>query len=139
MVGWRPEAFTVDVLYVSAQLFHCKIEPTGPCPGFFCSFVYGYNELAAREVLWRELEAFKYDDPWIVMGDFNSVLNLDERIGVPLRASEMQLFRDCITQCKLYDVKYTGRFFTWTNKQEGDSRGFSKIDRVVGNDVWMSY
>lgn len=137
MVGWRPEAFSIDVLYVSTQLIHCKIEPSAPCPGFFCSLVYGYNERAAREALWRALEAVKTDDPWIVMGDFNSVLNLDERIGYPVRASEVQTFRDCIMHCKLSDVKYNGRSFTWTNKQDGDSIVFFMLDIVIGNDTWI--
>lgn len=43
----------------------------------------------------------KSNDPWIVMGDFNSVLNLDERIGAPVRTSELQPFKDCVMQCKL--------------------------------------
>lgn len=63
-------------------------------------------------MLWRELEAVKTTESWIVMGDFNSVLNLDERIGAPVRASEVQPFRDCIMHCKLSNINYNGRSFT---------------------------
>lgn len=31
---------------------------------------------------------------------------------------------------------YSGRFFTWSNKQAGSRRVFSNIDRVLGNDEW---
>ena len=32
--------------------------------------------------------------------------------------------------------KFFGRFYSWNNKQLGDRRVFSKIDRVLCNDVW---
>ncbi|XP_056685596.1 uncharacterized protein [Spinacia oleracea] len=37
----------------------------------------------------------------------------------------------------LEDVKAAGHFYTWNNKQEGDARVFSKIDRALGNDLWF--
>ena len=40
--------------------------------------------------------------------------------------------------CKLSDVKYIGRQYTWTNKQEGESRVFSEIDRTLANEAWLS-
>lgn len=39
-------------------------------------------------------------------------------------------------QCGLEELKATGRFFTWTNKQGGNRRVLSKIDRVLGNEIW---
>jgi hypothetical protein len=40
--------------------------------------------------------------------------------------------------CEVHDLKSIGRFFTWTNKQEGYARVLSKIDRVLGNHSWES-
>lgn len=31
-----------------------------------------------------------------------------------------------------------GPFFTWSNKQEGTNRVFSKIDRILCNDEWLN-
>ena len=95
VVAWRAEVFTLDVLLVTAQLIHCRVDPVGPHSWCLCTFVYGYNEKSAREVLWKELGGIKSDDPWLFMGDFNAVLNLDERIGAPIRLNEVQPFRDC--------------------------------------------
>ena len=36
----------------------------------------------------------------------------------------------------LHDIPYNGHFFTWTNKQAGSRRVMSKINRVLGNDLW---
>ncbi|XP_074299412.1 uncharacterized protein LOC141630503 [Silene latifolia] len=38
----------------------------------------------------------------------------------------------------LIDMKIsTGAYFTWNNKQKGDARVFSRIDRVLANDEWI--
>uniref|UniRef100_A0A803P5S5 DUF4283 domain-containing protein n=1 Tax=Cannabis sativa TaxID=3483 RepID=A0A803P5S5_CANSA len=46
-------------------------------------------------------------------------------------------FRDCVEECNLEDVKFFGNFFTWSNKQLGDERIYSKIDRVLANPSWL--
>lgn len=74
--------------------------------------------------------------PWIVLGDFNCIAHFDERVGSPVRLAEVQPLRDCLAVCVVHDLNYHGRFYTWSNKQEGTSRVLSKIDRVLGNDVW---
>lgn len=61
---------------------------------------------------------------WIVLGDFNNVLNLGERIGSPVALEEVVLFRQCVRNCLLQDHPATGLFFTWSYKQEGENRVF---------------
>lgn len=43
-----------------------------------------------------------------------------------------------MTQCGMVDIKQAGRYFTWTNKQDGENRVFSKLDRVMANAGWLS-
>ncbi|XP_062118594.1 uncharacterized protein LOC133832241 [Humulus lupulus] len=44
--------------------------------------------------------------------------------------------RDCMTSCQLEDLKFSGCFFTWNNKQQNDERVCSKIDRAMVNSKW---
>lgn len=37
---------------------------------------------------------------------------------------------------RVYDLHYGGCFFTWSNKKGGHHRVMSKIDRVLGNELW---
>ena len=72
-----------------------------------------------------------------MMGDYNNVLNLEDRIGSAVTLDEVGEFRQCVRDCKLMEFQMSGPFFTWSNKQEGDHRVFYKIDIVFVNDVWM--
>ncbi|KAH0757473.1 hypothetical protein KY290_020966 [Solanum tuberosum] len=49
--------------------------------------------------------------PWLICGDFNALLYAEDR---------------------LY-----GEYYTWTNKQKGSDRIYSRIDRALGNFEWM--
>ncbi|XP_057251813.1 uncharacterized protein LOC130591882 [Beta vulgaris subsp. vulgaris] len=43
----------------------------------------------------------------------------------------------CAERCGLSDLKSTGAYYTWNNKQEGEARVFSKLDRALCNDKWL--
>ena len=56
--------------------------------------------------------------PWVIMGDFNALSCIEDRVGDVVRQAEITLMLECfILACNLTDVKATGRYFTWTNKQ----------------------
>uniref|UniRef100_A0A803PNA5 Reverse transcriptase domain-containing protein n=1 Tax=Cannabis sativa TaxID=3483 RepID=A0A803PNA5_CANSA len=102
----------------------------------FVTFVYGFNNEEGRLKLWQELMLYKTYVPWVVLGDFNDILERDERIGARVKYNPSS-FKDCIVACNLEDVKFGGSFFTWNNKQKGEDRIYSKIDKVMANRSWM--
>uniref|UniRef100_A0A803QI18 DUF4283 domain-containing protein n=1 Tax=Cannabis sativa TaxID=3483 RepID=A0A803QI18_CANSA len=107
---------------------------------FFVSLVYAFNDVKKREELWDELEevAHKIDEPWLIMGDFNEILKANERIGKRAQSLPSQRFRDSMEKCKMADLKFSGSFFTWNNKQTPEERIFSKIDRAMVNTQWLN-
>ena len=127
----------VDVLRCSSQFIHIECSPNRGA-SLHCTFVYGSSEKQGRLQLFRDLQEISktINSPWIILGDFNYVANFDERHGQPVRFHEIKPFRDCLDWCGVHDLHYGGRFFTWSNKQAGQSRVMSKIDRVLGNDLW---
>ncbi|XP_056692112.1 uncharacterized protein [Spinacia oleracea] len=135
-----PTLPNLTVLGMSSQMIHCLV-----CPGggggneFMCTFIYAFNQHSRIEELWKDLceIGINCTKPWVVMCDFNCVLNVDERVGSPVRHQEMVDFRNCVNTCGMEDIKAAGHFYTWSNKQAGDARVFSKIDRVMANDVWV--
>ena len=115
----------------------CFVKPCSGGDGFYCTYVYAFNERSKREELWQDLRMLKTHDPWLICGDFNSVMNSDERIGSLVREHEITPMRDCIGECGVVDIKCTCCFFTWNNKQQGEDRVFSKLDRMLGNQSWQ--
>ncbi|XP_057250736.1 uncharacterized protein LOC130591434 [Beta vulgaris subsp. vulgaris] len=124
--------------YSTGQIVHCHIKPTDGQAEFYASFVYAFNDAGGRKQLWEDLKNLRVDNAgWIWMGDFNNVLNMEDRVGAPIRASECTDFRRCVECYSMEDMKATGCFYTWNNKQGEDTRVFSKIDRVMCNMDWM--
>ncbi|KAK9672118.1 hypothetical protein RND81_12G077600 [Saponaria officinalis] len=62
----------------------------------------------------------------------------NERVGAPVKLHEIAPFRRCVQSYDLTDLKTTGVFFTWNNKQDGDNRVMSKLDRVLVNPGWLA-
>lgn len=57
----------------------------------FLTVVYAHNQLDKRRTLWRDIAnlAPVSQGPWMIIGDFNNVLTVDDRIGgSPVQAYE---------------------------------------------------
>lgn len=76
--------------------------------------------------------------PWLLLGDFNIVLNMLERISyVDPPYADINEFVECVQKAHVHDLPRTGCFYTWCNKQEGDSKIQSKLDMAMGNTDWF--
>ncbi|XP_060965556.1 uncharacterized protein LOC133034483 [Cannabis sativa] len=136
IVAWNSHKFTVNIISCSSQLVHLFVTMVDKGGSFFVSFVYGFNNANGRSVLWEELQRCNTVEPWLILGDFNEILSKEERIGDKARFIALD-FQSCINICQLEDVKFSGSFFTWSNKQQGSDCIFSKIDRVLANQAWL--
>ncbi|XP_074292480.1 uncharacterized protein LOC141619355 [Silene latifolia] len=136
---WNPSLFNVNVIQKEVQVMHLHVTHLESGFAWVCSMVYGCNKDFDRRELWRYLVQMKAScmDPWLVMGDFNNVLHFDERIGSNITSAETREFQECMKMCGLYDLIVTGAYYTWNNKQAGECRVFSRIDRVMANDSWI--
>lgn len=83
MIVWRPDYFQVIYLSGNAQAITCKVIHTSLSVTFLLTVVYAYNTKEDMKELWEYLETIHQENtmPWLVMGDLNSVLNMDDMIG----------------------------------------------------------
>ncbi|KAL0293793.1 UNVERIFIED_CONTAM: hypothetical protein Sangu_3231000, partial [Sesamum angustifolium] len=88
-----------------------------------------------RRALWDALRAVSVGaSPWIVGGDFNTVLSPDERSGgSALSGIAMSDFHDAIADCALVDAGYVGSPYTWYSR-----RLHQHLDRVLISSCWMT-
>ena len=67
-----------------------------------------------RYISWKLLESLKWqcDMPWVVFGDFNKIVKSDEKLGWLERdARQMEMFRECLSECGLIDFGFCGAAF----------------------------
>ena len=132
LVFWNPSTVKVELNAFTAQGLHVTISSLVNQCVFLATFIYGYNTVIARRGLWEDLQKWSSNSPWIILGDFNSILSQnDKHNGEPVSSYEVSDFRTCCSVLGLSDLNYTGCKFTWTN-----GKIWSKIDRVLVNPYW---
>ncbi|KAL2899707.1 Uncharacterized protein RDABS01_024789 [Bienertia sinuspersici] len=138
-LAWNPLSFYIQPLDYTAHTIHCAVFPKSGADPLNCTFIYAFNTAVKRQSLWQSLKEYakKYPGPWLTMGDINCVLNMEERLGSPVRLGEMQEARECFEECDLKDIPYTGFYYAWSNKQEAEGRVYSKLERVMAIDSWL--
>ncbi|KAL0404674.1 UNVERIFIED_CONTAM: hypothetical protein Sradi_2108200 [Sesamum radiatum] len=78
------------------------------------------------------------DEPWLVIGNFNTVADLSEVCGNcgDIRLA-MEEFQDCISQTGLITLPMQGDLYTWHNRSTGDQSLWKRLDRMLVNDRWL--
>ncbi|XP_074305909.1 uncharacterized protein LOC141641134 [Silene latifolia] len=101
--------------------------------------IYAFNGLEERVALWNTLKEISndYNDPWLWLWDFNTIMSPVERLGGNTTDAEMARFQDCVSICGMEDIPSTGALFTWSNKQNPSARVYSRLDRAMGNQDWL--
>lgn len=118
VILWNPQQVECEPMETHAQAIHYKVINKINAQTFFCSFVYGASNPTDREELWSSLisSGVNHAQPWMLLGDFNSVLSIDERQGgVKFHAHDMEKFSACATSIGMVDAPSIGNLFTWTN------------------------
>ena len=119
----RRDNVRVTPLYKTSQLITCSIYIEGSKEEFFASFIYASNFVAERKILWQDLRHHHnsplfQDKAWIICGDFNEILNMDEHSlhdSSPSIPMGMRDFQDLVRHCELTDLSYQGQQYTWCN------------------------
>ncbi|KAJ8432338.1 hypothetical protein Cgig2_020687 [Carnegiea gigantea] len=135
ILSWHPRRYQFNMILKIDQLIHGEAIHLLTNMKFYITFVYGRNLEDQRIPLWGDLMSLaqSLEDPWYMLGDFNSVLKLGERIGgVEVTDGETSDFAACIKQCGLQEFNYKRAFFTWTNKTV-----WSRIDRALHNELYL--
>lgn len=79
------------------------------------------------------------DMPWVVMGDFNEIMDSFEKKGGRLRPiGQMRDFRGVLEDCCLNDLGFVGRWFTWERGRFASTNLRERLDRGVASLSWMN-
>ncbi|XP_060170665.1 uncharacterized protein LOC132601601 [Lycium barbarum] len=137
-IFWKA-GFHCNIYANEDQMVTCKIANINSGKIFYISIVYAKSRSAGREDLWRFMRIFAstIDHLWSVSGDFNCILNEEEKYGGrPYSLNKSIPFIDCLNDCGLSDMGFTGNAFTWCNERKEQEIIWKRLDRVLANEKW---
>ncbi|XP_026443907.1 uncharacterized protein LOC113344070 [Papaver somniferum] len=128
---WRNTLPKPTVISSSKQAITIDVD------GNFITAVHASFNAVSRKMLWSQLGLGSISIPWLVVGDFNCVLRLEEKKGgIPNKEVYMIDFRNWISDNGLVEADAIGKKYTWSNCQKGRRRIVSKHDRALVNNAW---
>ncbi|XP_017228656.1 uncharacterized protein LOC108203954 [Daucus carota subsp. sativus] len=141
-IGWDPNFWKVTALKTHAQHISCEVTSLASKVSFFASFIYASTDYLVRRNLWSDLLDFKahilpISAPWVLSGDFNVCLNLNEMNTPNSYGIEMRDFKDAVDALDVFDLNFSVKYFTWWDCNY-DCPNLRKLDRVLVNVDWTN-
>jgi ribonuclease HI len=138
---WKSEV-DVTILSFSSNHIDMLVKLTNDDVEWRCTGLYGFPETANKHKtcdLINHLANSYSINRWLIMGDFNLVLNSEEKQGGRNLTSNtlINLFRDTLQNYNLSDLGYVGDPYTWCNKQDGEHNIKARLDRCVATPDWL--
>lgn len=105
-------------------------------PNWWLNAVYGPQEDRDKAIFLEELEAIRdaCQGPWAVTGDFNLILNQEDKSNDQIDRANLRRFRRTVAALELQDLHLHGRAFTWSNERENPT--LVRLDRVLVSMDW---
>lgn len=128
---WMSSMLHRDTIYNGVQHISIRFQwiPTGTY--FWWSAVSGKHTVSL--LLWADLTTFAQDvvDPWLVGGDLNTFLSIDEHKDHSTPSlRQLSDFNNWVQGSALLEVPYQGSKFTWSDGQ-GLGRVWRRLDRIL--------
>ncbi|XP_058776969.1 uncharacterized protein LOC131651321 [Vicia villosa] len=134
-IGWDHAKVDIRLNSITSQSIHCEVYDNNGTFHFWLTAIYARNQLEQRKNLWHHIEDLSkiVQGAWCVVGDFNNVNKVQDRIGGRMvKESKYEDLHKMLNSTGLAKMDSTGDYFTWINKQSMDLI-YSRIDRVVAN------
>ncbi|XP_029149750.1 uncharacterized protein [Arachis hypogaea] len=79
-----------------------------------------------------------HNRPWMAVGDFNEIVAPDESTGAYFSSHKASLLATTLDDCELFDLKVTGRRYTWYRAVQAGRDLAKRLDRAIVNEAWMT-
>jgi len=123
---WNKESVNIDIKGFDFHYIDVFVSAHTPnSPTWRATDIYGYPQnhnkfLTCNLII--DLSNTIHNSAWLLFGDFNIVLNNNEKQGGnPIDANIANCFRNTLNVCHLKDLGYHGLPFTWANNHDPES------------------
>lgn len=108
---------------------------------WFACGIYGWADRANKYKTWDLMRKIRDEvrGPMVVFGDFNEILNSEEKEGGGARQDrDMQAFHDCLDDCGFRDLGFKGSTFTWIRGNGPSTMIKERLDRFFACSEWQT-
>ncbi|XP_062007013.1 uncharacterized protein LOC133724332 [Rosa rugosa] len=116
---WRADT-PVNLRTYSPHHIDVEVGQRGTADLWRFTGIYGFAARSQRHRTWNLIQTLAAGTchlPWLMAGDFNEIMSLNDKSGGPPRAAAaMEAFRRTMTDCGLFDMGFFGSKYTWSNK-----------------------
>lgn len=112
-----------------------------PGKNWFFIGAYGWHVTENKHKTWALLRRLcsEYDGPILIGGDFNEILNYEEKEGgTDSEKRAIPEFREMVEDCDMRDLGYEGSWYTWERGMTTLTRVREKLDHFLGNTSWCA-
>lgn len=137
---WNSSKFNINVIAKHDRFLHCQLYDLGSKKLFLCNIPLSTGKEYQLSI-WQLLTTLRpsTDEPWLLMGDFNCSLSLQEKLGGIHRTTRyMTQFMHFLNQAQLLSLPCSGNSFTWCNNHQADTRIYERLDRAVVSTSWLT-
>ena len=139
---WNPaEVIADDWIGLQCSLSGC-FRHVGTKENLMITAVYGPHLQGEKQKFLDSLRALRLlhqEKYWLIGGNFNLILNLNEKKGGTHREDpEMESFRDLLTDLHLVDIPTKNGIFTWNNRRGESHQIASHLDRFLASKELIS-
>lgn len=133
---------TVNLISYSKRHVLVEVKETRYCSDvWFACGIYGWAERSHKLKTWDLPKKSREDVRgfMIVFGDFNEILNLDEKErGGVMQDRDMMAFRDFLDEYGFRDLGFRGSSFTWSRGSSRSTMIRECLDRFVACSEWQN-
>lgn len=131
----------IDLKVVVANnfLINCMVFDDPITSSWQFTAIYGPPTHCLRAEFWDSKTRIgaTFSGPWIVIGDFNMILDqADKNGGRLVSTSSTGGLRKFIDDNGLIDLGFKGYAYTWTNRRMGNTNIQERLDRGFANSPW---
>lgn len=120
---------------------HAFVSHDSNSPSWYLTGIYCPCYPTGRNLFWDAINnlSLTFSEPWILIGDFNSITcQAEKKGGNPFASSSNNNFSNNLDDLGLVDLGFHGNQFTWTNKRAGSDNIQERLDRGVANVDWIT-
>jgi exonuclease III len=132
---WNPCNITLSRSFSTIGTITAHFEVMGSNQEGAITNVYGPQSQQGKDKLLERLALIKTlltTPNWILGGDFNMILSLEEKTGGSKRLEQDSgKFKTLIDQLKLVDIENNNGTFTWSNRRSGNQHVACRLDRFL--------